>query len=314
MMPGTSPGREIAPGVIFVILLLATSLVAAQGSTFRTGVDLVSPAGDATLALVLARASAYLARFTEAFSNVVATERYVQDVTGAGGLLSRTAPSTAGPRHRELHSELVLVRSAGPLGWQTFRDVFEVDGAPVRDRTDRLARLFEDGAADARDQAARIARESARYNIGAAERTINSPVLALLFLQADQQPRFTFSRGTPTSAFSDRVDVIAFEEAARPTVIRTVQDGDRPASGRFWIDRESGAVLQSELVLTGSDVSIRFTTMFRQDQTLGVAVPYRLEEEYVLASGRLVGVATYENFRRFTVRTSDTLAPGGAVQ
>jgi VWFA-related protein len=268
------------------------------------------PVTDATLAPLLARAAAYVDRFTAAFSNVVVTERYVQDVTGAGGLLSRTAPATIGPRHRELRSELVFLRSAGPLGWQAFRDVFEVDGVAVRDRADRLTRLFEDGAADSLDQASRIARESARYNIGAADRTINSPVVALLFLQADQQPRFAFSRGERAGAFSDRVDVIAFQETERPTIIRTVQDADRPSSGRIWIERDTGAVLQTELMLTGAGISVTFTTMFRQDQRAGVAVPYRLEEAYVLASGRLAGVATYDEFRRFTVRTDTSVSPG----
>jgi hypothetical protein len=193
-----------------------------------------------------------------------------------------------------------------------FRDVFEVDGAPVRDRTDRLARLFEDGAADALEQAARIARESARYNIGAAERTINSPVIALLFLQAGQQPRFAFSPGQRSGAFSDRVDVIAFQEVARPTVIRTVQNGDRPSAGRIWIERETGAVLQTELVLSSTGVAVTFTTMFRQDQGLEVSIPYRLEEEYDLQGSRLVGVATYDDFRRFTVRTDSAISPASA--
>ncbi len=266
---------------------------------------------DSTLAPLLSQAAAYLSRFTAAFSNVVATERYVQDITGAGGLLSRTEPATMGPRHRELRSDLVLVRSAGPLGWQMFRDVFEVDGTSVGDRTDRLARLFEEGTTDAREQASRIARESARYNIGAAERTINSPMVALLFLQADQQPRFVFSRGTRTGSFSDRVDVVAFHEVARPTVIRTVQDTDRPASGRVWIEQDTGTILQTELVLAGHGISVRFTTMFRHEESLGLAIPYRLEEEYLLPSGRLTGVATYDRFRRFTVRTDTAVSPAG---
>jgi hypothetical protein len=211
-----------------------------------------------------------------------------------------------------LRSDLLILRTAGPLGWQTFRDVFEVDGAAVRDREERLTGLFERPSADALAQAARIARESARYNIGAVERTVNTPVLALLLLQPEVQPRFEFSRAPRTPGFADTVDVVAFRESSRPTIVRTVQDADRPASGRVWVDRETGAVLQTELVLTGVGVSVRFTTLFRHDPDMNVAVPARMEEEYTLASGRLVGIATYDRFRRFTVSTDSTVGlPSG---
>ncbi len=48
-----------------------------------------------------------------------------------------------GPRQkRDLKSDVLIVR--GPAGerWMQFRDVFEVDGKPIRDRAERLAKLF----------------------------------------------------------------------------------------------------------------------------------------------------------------------------
>ena len=199
-------------------------------------VPVVNPA----LVPILRSAAAYVDHFTTAFGNVIGDERYVQDLLAGGRLMARRPAESAQARHRELRSDLVLVRTGDVLGWQMFRDVFEADGAPVRDRQERLSRLFEQPAAGALDQAERIARESARYNIGAVERTLNTPVLTLLFLQAAQQPRFQFTRGTRTPGFSDRVDVVDFRELARPTIIRTVQDADRPASGRVSIDRDTG--------------------------------------------------------------------------
>ena len=47
-----------------------------------------------------------------------------------------------------------------------FRDVFEVDGEPVRDRQERLARLFLSGDLSTAKQVEEIASQSARYNIG----------------------------------------------------------------------------------------------------------------------------------------------------
>jgi hypothetical protein len=286
-----------------MLVAAAPVLLGAQQPSFRAGAD-------PTLAPILAAAASYVDRFTEAFSNVTAEERYVQDLLEGGRLMVRRSGSSAA-RHRELRSDLVLVRTGDVLGWQMFRDVFSVDGKPVRDRQARLLQLFDQPAAEAVDQASRIAQESARYNIGAVERTLNTPVLVLLFLQTDQQARFAFSRGAPTPEFSDRVEVVEFRELARPTLIRTVQNGDRPASGRVWIDRTTGTILQTDLVLTGEGISIKFRTLFRDDPALAVAVPVRMQEEYVLTRNKLVGVATYGRFRRFTVRADPTVASPG---
>lgn len=292
-------------------IVAVTSLAAAQQAPSGSGVR----AAEQTLAPLLSSAAAYVERFITAFGNVIGEERYVQDLLAGGRLMARRPTESPDISHRELRSDLVLVRTGDALGWQMFRDVFEADGAPVRDRQERLSRLFESPAPAALEQAARIARESVRYNIGAVERTLNTPVLTLLFLQAAQQPRFAFARATRTPGFSARVEVIDFREVARPTIIRTVQNGDRPASGRLWIDSKSGAVLQTELVLKGDGVSIRFTTLFRQNDEVTVAVPVRMQEEYILPSGKLIGTATYSGFRRFSVSTDTKVAaPGKAAQ
>ena len=44
------------------------------------------------------------------------------------------------------------------------------------------------------EQAKRIAAESSRYNVGVLRRTINVPVMSLVFLEPDVQPRFRFAR------------------------------------------------------------------------------------------------------------------------
>jgi hypothetical protein len=85
---------------------------------------------------------------------------------------------------RELKSDLLLVKLGDENFWMQFRDVFEVDRKPVRDRDQRLAKLFIEAKADARTQADSIQQESARYNLGPLMRTINVPIMALLFSSA----------------------------------------------------------------------------------------------------------------------------------
>ena len=89
-----------------------------------------SRADEPTLATVMQRAGAYVLEFQRQLCGIVARERYVQKVES---YLSH---------RRELVSDLLLVRPVGADRWVQFRDVFEVDGKPVRDRNDRLTKLF----------------------------------------------------------------------------------------------------------------------------------------------------------------------------
>src|SRR3954471_8415730 len=108
------------------------------------------------------RVSDYVVRYRQDVSGVVAEERYVQDADRSD------RPFVT---HRELKSDLLLVRTeGGPEAYVQFRDVFEVDGDPVRDRTNRLAALFTNPRDDAKKKAAAIMNESARYNIGRVQR------------------------------------------------------------------------------------------------------------------------------------------------
>jgi hypothetical protein len=94
------------------------------------------------------------------------------------------------PRHLErvLRSDYALTRAFDKDAWVGYRDTFEVDGRPVRDREDRLQRLL---SSDAPASAARIASESARFNLGNSivTRNVNVPTLVLEMLQPRNQDR-----------------------------------------------------------------------------------------------------------------------------
>ena len=104
--------------------------------------------------------------------------------------------SYTGPLHRTLRSDLLLVHPVGADAWMQFRDVTEVDGKKLKDRNDRLARLFLEPSRNTAAQSRRIMDESARYNIGDIERNINLPVLALAVLDRRMQPGFRFALET----------------------------------------------------------------------------------------------------------------------
>lgn len=260
---------------------------------------------------VLRRAAAYVSGLSEQLSGMAAEETYVQDVVaGPGG----RRPDVA---HRELKSDFVLVPIAGPNPFVEFRDVFEVDGRAIRGRQERRTRLFHDSYAGVA-RAAALAAESARYNIGGVTRTINTPLVPLLFLTAGNQPRFAFTRSR--EARPDTVNpfelaaghfrvtaevwVIEYREREKGTLIRTPEGKDLPASGRFWIDPDTGRVLMSELRSEDGRVKATIDVSYQSEPIDGLSVPAEMRERYESPrDGTVVrGTATYGPFRKLSVQ------------
>jgi len=278
-------------------------------------------AQEPSLETVLTRAAAYVSALHEQLSGIVAEESYVQEARNRSG--SHLARNPTSPHRVRLKSDLLLVRPAGSERYVEFRDVFEVNGSAVRDRADRLSRLFLDPQGNA-NQVRAIIDESARHNIGTIPRNLNTPMLALFFLQTAQQPRFKFKRagrnqpgltglanpgGRATFRVTTEMWVVEFKETQRRTVIRTYEGKDFPAAGRFWIDPDTGAVLMSELVMDGADVSAVIDVSYQSEPLLGFRVPIEMRERYVARYELVEGVATYGRFRQFQVRTDEEIAP-----
>jgi hypothetical protein len=299
------------------IILTATAVLAAASASVRAQEPVSS-----TLSSTLARAADYVDAYARQLGGVVLQETYVQDVRYQPAMTPgpRRMPA-GGPDHRVLKSDLLLIRPESADGWRQFRDVFEVDGKQLRDRTDRLARLFLRPSASAEAQAAQLAAESARYNIGEIMRDINLPLLTLLVLDRANQPRFRFSdergsdsRGMPRSAsFAMPADAAAvrYEEVQPRTMVRTAGDRDMPIRGRLWLDRQSGRVLLTELIVADRIVNARIHVAYQMENELNLLVPAEMHELYERLSDRMriEGTATYSNFRRFQVQVDERIAP-----
>jgi len=280
---------------------------------------------DESLDQLLAKATWYSIDFVNKLSNIVAEEHYIQDsnvalmtipipgMSARGGVTASSAPRTSS-RHRELKADFLIVKSTGEV-WTPFRDVFEVDHIPVRDRDERLAKLFLGNKTgdDIEVRAKAIAEESGRYNLGAVQRTINNPVFALIFLQPDVRERFKFTAGKPDRKMGDAVRVVDYMEEGRPTVIAGLPGQEMPAFGRFWIESATGRIVKAEVRVDVKDIKANLTTTFRADERLGIDVPAEFREEYDLRDSRVNGVATYARFRKFEVKSSEELAPPAAT-
>lgn len=289
-------------------LVLSSSLLAAQAPVSTTELT--------------TRAANYVSRFAGRISGVVVEETYTQDLPQVNRLGYRSSPPR-GPIHRDLKSDLLLVRPAGADAWMQFRDVFEVDGKKVRDRNDRLTKLFLDPSKNSSSQAERIVKESARYNIGDIERTINLPFFGITILDRAVQRGFSFHVETggssdgaalpkkPDFAPPDGTVVLAYQETAMQTLVRTPQGRNLPAHGRFWMRPDDGAVLMTQLVIEDYTLSAVIHVAYRMNDAIGFPMPVAMHEAYTNRNNqsRVEGLATYANIREFSVKVDEDIAP-----
>jgi hypothetical protein len=275
-----------------------------------------APAQERTLAEVLGRAGAYVTEFQRQLSGVVTEESYVQDITEPATFGSRSGRSAV--TRRVLKSDLLLVKPEGADRWIQFRDVFDVDGKPVRDRNERLMKLFVNPSASTAAQVAQIVDESVRYNIGNIHRTFNVPVFALLALEPKRQQNFRFTRVEPGPPLLERdfgvpanAWVVRFKESDRDTMIRTTNDRELPAHGRFWIEPATGRVLMSELIAEDYALSGTVVVKYQPDVLPQLLVPMAMRERYIERRNgmRVDGAASYGRFRQFQVKVDEKIAP-----
>jgi hypothetical protein len=230
--------------------------------------------------------------FVEQFANVVAEEDYVPNKVYQS------------PR---LRSDYLLVRYPGSeTSWLTFRDVVAVNGSSLKNQPERLARLFIEPSESAIARADGITRHSAQYIS-----PLSDPLLGIAVLQRQYQPRFRYTIGDLDQGSGAGVRRIKFEESATPTILRQNDGHDLPTHGTAWAVEATGRIVRTELHIGVAGRYARtviLTTTFKMDEALGAYVPATMQEGFTLrdASG-VKGTAYYSRFRRFAVRTRETI-------
>lgn len=282
------------------------------------------------------RMADYAELFERVATAVVAEERYVQIIypwRGAPGgpdkepALVWLNPGDKAPRtgpiiaRRQLVSDVLLAQTRDQQ-WVSYRDVAEVDGEAVRDRSDRVQRLFLSGSPDRFSQFQAIAMESSRYNLGDLKRDVNLPTVALSLLRRANHPRFEFKRQKDETIDGRLCRVLAYREKLSPSLISTRNSGDVFIYGRVWLEQADGRIRRTEFRFDrgvgagGMRSYIRVD--YGQHDGLDVLFPVRMWEwhEGVNQLGRIggdltgtQGLATYTKIRRFQVSTSEVIRP-----
>jgi len=248
---------------------------------------------DDRVATLVERAGRYVQEYEKQFSALVCEERQQQRIVRADGRERK---------RRELVSDLLLVK----VGDRTvsFRDVIASDGKMVRDRQERLRKLFLDDAASrtAMRQARAIADESSRYNIGFS-RSLEALMIPLEILQPQSASGFHFASAA---------EGLTFQEFRSPSLVRYRSGGrvqDMFLRGRFTVDVDSGRVRGASLIATNAAFETTFDIRYLEDATLGLLVPAEMHEQYRHAEkpgdDQLDVRSSYANFRRFQVKVDE---------
>ena len=261
-----------------------------------------------TVDQLLDRASTYVEDFVTKLSRVVAEEQYAQEYLLSTPQGTRFLGSPTVAERRMLKSDLLLVKPAGLDQWFMFRDVYEVDARPVRDRENRLSKLFLESrdTVTAIERAHELARASAQFNIREMG-TVDNPMLAIGLLQRAYRPRFRFTLRARDAAAGQDLWIVEFRETARPTLMRASGDRDIFAHGRYWIEAATGRIARSEVIFNSLGTESTVTTSFEMDERLGTPVPVEMRFKRGTAKNEVHGVATYGRFRRFEVGTEESL-------
>jgi len=294
---------------------------------------------------VMRRAGEYFVNYEKQFASIVAEERYVQELRPGAPPAGTRVPEAAtlsaalpgsGERpsqqlgwnpmtalnfgnfnpalpleRRQLLSDYLLVAIEQQV-WFAYRDIREVNGNELAGRENRVMKLLLNPSADALDQMRRLADESARYNIGSVRRTFNLPTLALLFLHPDDQHRLTFTKADETEIEGLDLWVVRYRETERPTMIHNERGDDVPTTGRYWIEADTGRVVQTELEVTDLHYDVRGVVVvaYRPAEELAIWMPVEMRERYdhpFRIDNYTDCLAVYSNFRQFKVETSEAI-------
>ncbi len=263
---------------------------------------------------ILSSAMRYVMNYEQQFALLVSEEHYVQELQrppNPGDNLSRTNPG-GGMRAggalniQNIKSDFVLVQlGMDGEGWMPFRDAFELKGKKLRNRDDRLLKLFLENDKNAFEKAARFNEASNKLHLGNVTRTINIPTLGMMLLHPRVNERFEFTDGGEETIAGRVLRKTLYREAARPTLIRTTRGRDLALTGTIWIDPFTGTVVKTEMNAADPAVRCQVTVTFRKDDGVEMWVPDKMEEYYkaALAVDDILATATYTNVRKY--RRSD---------
>src|SRR4051812_15263675 len=243
---------------------------------------------------LVTRASRYVADYERDFSALVGELHETQRVISPGGAIKK---------QRAIVADILLGKNGDAT--HSFRDVLTVDGRVVRNREERLRKLFIDGQSRRVEaQAHAIDAESSRYNIGI-ERGMDTLMLPLTILHPDQASGFRFARTS---------NGLTFTEVRAPTLVRSRHGGDEKdlfLRGNFTLGGDGASVHAATLMAENDFVIVSVDVQYVEDAATRLLVPSASSEHYRMAESgkadRTEVRSVFSNFRRFQVKVDEQI-------
>ena len=209
-------------------------------------------------------------------------------------------------------SDLVLLNVGGRI--LALRDPYSVDDVSLRPRTPRILDLLVNPTTERWERAQAYAEEQQFRFLFDLIVALNDPTVALQFISREMQPKCTFKLEKRESIDGIPVIRVGFKETRTPgekLLLGTPNNAD--ASGRFWIDPATGAILKTELWATSRQESVVVNVTYAKDPALDLWVPRKMNETYQWKEGD--GVLTNRNAGGYDERMSfQGAASYGAVR
>ena len=266
-----------------------------------------STQGDTSVSAVLSDARAYLPKYEQELTFLIAEEQYVQEIR------YQTPVDRKMPQSRTTKSEIYFIFLPSSRDWMAIRDVHSVDGKTVTDKPNVPAMLATIPAAQVE---ASLKAYNARYNIGRTIRNFNEPTLSLMVLEPQRASNVAFEMKGGAVSQGVQVATIAYREIGPETVLRDLSLKPVLSEGELLAEVGTGRIRRAQLKATLGSVRVELTTTYVQDATLHALVPAVFREQYedgayqpnsrnqpgnVPPYEQIVCEAKYSHFHRFEV-------------
>ena len=238
--------------VLFAAVALAATSIVATAAQKPAAAD------------VLKTVAGYLAQYAQKVSGVAADEEYTQ----------RELATTV---NRRINSDVVWVGfDSGAIAG--FRDVFGLDGHQLRPRDDRMRKLLTKPSESSQQEARALEQEGLRYYLSPNLRAFDQPLQALDFLRADTHQHSEFEvEGVKTQ---DGAQIVTLRwKTKNAAAVLPVPEG-LSATGRATVDTATGAVRQTEIVISNKEMMAKATTKYVHEKTLDLWVPTELIQQF----------------------------------
>ena len=276
-----------------------------------------TPTPEAALNQLMALASGWTSRFEQTLSGMLFRERYLQRSMVAhterqGESMSELIKIPENttrtiPREVLLEAHMFMVKIPAAPDFVFYRDVYRVGTEDVGDHTERLQKLLLAGTAQSFQQARALTDASARFNLAGVRRNVNVPTMAFEYLAPAALAGLRV-RAVARDKINDMdTIVVEFQEAARPTLVRGPKNEDIPASGKYWIHAQSGAVVRAQVMLDAKASKGRVDVKLELNKELGAWVPKEMTEVWETGAQSVTGLAQYDRFQRLNVSTAEII-------